>query len=67
MQHYRFYFMVGQRIMNGVDTSCADDDAARAEAERRLEHAEAAFDAIEVWRRTIRICRHERARDARRF
>jgi hypothetical protein len=66
MQHYRFYFMVGQRIMNGEDTSCADDDAARAEAERRFEHAEAAFDAIEVWRGTICICRHERVRETRR-
>ncbi|MGH7091344.1 MAG: hypothetical protein ACREFQ_20830 [Stellaceae bacterium] len=60
-QDYRFYFMLGQSILAGEDRSAADDEAASQAAEQALAAADPAFDAIEVWRGTARIARHERA------
>ena len=61
MQHYRFYLMVGTKIMRGEDLVCAGDDDASAEAERRLRTTEPSYDAVEVWQGVRRVCRHERA------
>lgn len=61
MQHYRFYLMVGTKIMRGEDFACAGDDDAGLEAERRLRTTEPGYDAIEVWQGTRRVWRYERA------
>ena len=60
MQHYRFYLMVGSKIMRGEDVACAGDDDAGREAERRLRTTEPGYDAIEVWQGVRRVWRHER-------
>jgi hypothetical protein len=61
MLHYRFYLMVGTKIMRGEDVTCTDDRAANREAERRLQTGDPAYDAIEVWQGVRPVCRHERA------
>lgn len=61
MQHYRFYLMLGTKIMRGEDVACADDGDAAAQAESRLRTEEPGYDAIEVWQGTRRVWRHERA------
>jgi hypothetical protein len=65
-QNYRFYLMLGQQILQGEDVACVDDQDASAAAERLLETSDPAFDAIEAWRGTIRVCRHERVRQPHR-
>lgn len=61
MQAYRFYFMIGERIVQAEDAACADDADAAATAELVLQAADPSFDGIEVWRGTVRVCRHDRA------
>lgn len=61
MLHYRFYFMIGTKIMQGEDVTCADDDDANREAERRLRTGDPVYDAIEVWQGARPVCRLERA------
>jgi hypothetical protein len=59
MQHYRFYGLVGTKILNAENVQCADDKQASSEAEARL--GPSTFDAIEVWQGARRVCRHERS------
>lgn len=61
MQNYRFYFLVGTKIMRAEDAASADDRDASVQAEHRLRAIDTDYDAIEVWQGARRVCRHERA------
>jgi hypothetical protein len=64
MCHYKLYFMVRARIVEGHDLDCTDDETALQVADHQLAHANSAFDAIEAWQGLRLVCRRERARVA---
>lgn len=55
MAHYRFYWLVGNRILHGEDVDLPDDAAAEREADARLAAEHNGCDSIEVWQGTRRI------------
>ncbi|HUB95613.1 MAG TPA: hypothetical protein VL993_06830 [Stellaceae bacterium] len=61
MRHYKLYFMVQARIVEGLDLACADDDTAQRIADQRLARANPTYDAIETWQGLRLVCRRERA------
>ena len=61
MVHYRFYRLLGNRIVQGEDLELPDDEAAEREAVARLATAGAsACEAIEIWQGRRRVA-HTRA------
>ncbi len=54
--HYRFYRLLGNRIIHGEDLDLPDDEAAQREAAARLDAAgPGACEAIEIWQGTRRL------------